>query len=93
MHFHIDALNIAIVGRKRWFLYPPPQRFWSTKPTAAWIFEDYLVSATAAAKADPPPIEVVQEPGDIIFVPTDWGHAVVNLEDSVAVAFEVKWPM
>jgi histone arginine demethylase JMJD6 len=29
--------------------------------------------------------EVIQEPGDIIFVPQNWWHAVINLENSVAI--------
>ena len=29
--------------------------------------------------------EGLQRPGDIIFVPGDWWHGVLNLEDSVAV--------
>lgn len=86
VHFHTDALNIAIVGRKRWFLFPPAQRFWGAKPAVTWMWEDYR-------SMEVPPIEVVQEQGDVVYVPTDWGHAVVNLEDSVAVAFEVKWPL
>ena len=85
VHFHVDALNIAIVGRKRWFLFPPSERFWCTKPALRWMLEDYRALPN-------PPIEVLQEPGDLVYVPADWGHAVVNLEDSVAVAFEVKWP-
>lgn len=85
VHFHIDAVNIAIVGRKRWFLFPPGERLWCVKPAATWMFEDYRHLPN-------PPIEILQEPGDIVYVPADWGHAVVNLEDSVAVAFELKFP-
>lgn len=38
------------------------------------------------------PFEVIQEPGDIVWVPAGWGHAVLNLEPSVAVAFELGFP-
>ena len=37
---------------------------------------------------DPAAVVCVQRPGDVVYVPENWGHAVVNLEDSVAVAFE-----
>lgn len=38
-----------------------------------------------------PPLECVQEAGDIMYVPTDWGHGVLNLETSVGVATEFSW--
>ena len=34
-------------------------------------------------------LEVIQEAGDIVFVPEGWGHAILNLEDSIAVAYEI----
>ena len=30
----------------------------------------------------------IQVPGDIIYVPSNWGHAVINKEDSVGIALE-----
>ena len=48
-------------------------------------------SGTASATLDsdlPPHFMFVQEPGDIVFVPRHWGHAVLNLADSIAVALE-----
>ena len=32
----------------------------------------------------------VQQPGDIIYVPEGYSHAVLNLEESLAVAAEIK---
>ena len=81
VHFHISAMNWAVVGRKRWFLWPPAERFWSNKPSLEWLQQDFC-------NLPSPPIEVIQNPGDVVYVPRDYGHAVINLEDSVAVAFE-----
>ena len=82
MHFHVEAFNAAIVGRKRWFLVPPAKNFWSRKPAAAWFADNYK----AVRK---PVFECVQGPGDIMYVPEGYGHAVLNLEETVAVAAEM----
>lgn len=36
-------------------------------------------------------MECVQESGDIVFVPEGWGHAVLNLAESVGFASEFQW--
>ena len=38
------------------------------------------------------PLLVLQRPGEIVFVPEGWGHAVLNLADSIGVATEF-WPI
>ena len=85
MHMHVAAFNVAVVGRKRWFLVPPSHNFWSRKPVSRWVAEDYPQLASTE-----PVFECVQHPGDIMYVPEQWGHAVLNLEDSLAVATEIK---
>ena len=34
-----------------------------------------------------------QESGDVLFVPEAWGHAVLNVGESVGVASEFQWGM
>lgn len=85
VHFHVGAMNLALFGRKRWFLYPPGRAFWSRNPSLTWYLED-------GPKRDGDHYECIQEPGDIMYVPDSFGHAVINLEDSVAVAMEVDEP-
>lgn len=83
-HFHTSAINIGVAGRKRWFLFPPSERIWSAKPVSAWLKDDCAMSGRGA------PLEVIQGPGDIIYVPENYGHAVINLDDTLAVAIEFK---
>jgi histone arginine demethylase JMJD6 len=95
---HVDPLgtsawNALIVGHKRWALFPPGSvpksvlkpkdvnsavrwfdRVWPATQEAAWEAQGY-----------PKPIEVVQRPGEVVFVPSGWWHVVLNLDFTVAV--------
>jgi hypothetical protein len=85
VHYHGSAFNAAIVGRKRWFLYPQSISYWSKKPTLAWLLDGDAHGAGAGEQ----PLECIQHPGDVMYVPTEYGHAVINVEDSIAFAQEV----
>eukprot|EP00899_Mesostigma_viride_P008008 jgi/Mesvir1/17208/Mv07625-RA.1 len=97
--WHVDpsltsAWNALLVGAKRWALYPPgrtpPGVFLrvdedgdldTVSPTSLqWFLEIYPY-----LKEEDKPIEVVQRPGETIFVPCGWWHCVLNLTDTVAV--------
>lgn len=83
-HIHADAVNVITMGRKRWLLSPPTQALYSRKHIALWLKEDY-----AAMSEDERPLECVQEAGDIVYIPFDWGHATVNLELTFGYALEL----
>jgi len=89
-----SAWNALISGRKRWALYPPDiippgvifrtswegeVKFESVFPVE-WYFSVYPLLAP-----EDRPIEIVQEPGEMIYVPRGWWHTVMNIEDTVAV--------
>lgn len=38
-------------------------------------------------------LECVQESGDVLFVPEAWGHATLNLAESIGAASEFEWGM
>lgn len=76
-HIHADALNALVNGRKRWFVYTPMRTVYSRKPVQQWVDEDY-----EALAEDDKPMECYQDPGDVVYIPLDWGHAVVNLEEN-----------
>lgn len=98
---HVDPLgtsawNALIHGHKRWCLFRPNVPKYVLKPTAAesgkhpeeaitWFFTVYERVRSAEWPAEFQPIEAVQQPGEIMFVPSGWWHVVVNLDETVAV--------
>lgn len=99
--FLTSAWNSLIVGEKRWALYPPgrtppglevemegedaddgsgePQVL-SEITSLQWYLEVY-----PHLKPEEKPMEITQQPGETIFIPSGWWHCVLNLQHSVAV--------
>ncbi len=78
MHFQRDTWNLLIYGQRRWFLYPPDRAMYLTQSVWAWWQEERGGAAW----------ECVQHPGDMVFVPGMWSHAVINLRESVGISSE-----
>lgn len=98
---HLDPLgtsawNTLLVGRKRWVLFPPDVSKHIVKgknhvrkgedDEAVNYFMDILPRIKRANSSETLRcIEFMQYPGDTIFVPGGWWHAVFNVEDTIAV--------
>jgi len=106
------AWNALLAGRKRWALYPPgvPRRDILTdllddrarpdeREASSW-FADAFPRTTELGWRHAGPIHGVQGPGDVIFVPCGWWHAVLNLDTTTAITqnyvsednFAAAWP-
>ena len=81
-----------ILGRKRWFIYPPhwfhpalrldPTRSGYALDGLAWFKSAYpAVEGTALA-----PAECVTATGDVLYLPEHWMHATLNTVANVGVA-------
>ncbi|XXQ35713.1 JmjC domain-containing protein [Plasmodiophora brassicae] len=72
-HLHSDAVNLLAHGSKTWFVTPPPQSVYSRTPIG-----EFAANGTSGIES----LRCEQNPGDAIYIPFDWGHAVLNNEDS-----------
>jgi hypothetical protein len=77
-HVHSDALNLLLTGSKRWWVVPPQHATFSRLHIEAWAQDEPRRASRKVA-----PLECVQEAGDIMYVPFDWGHAAMNEENGV----------
>uniref|UniRef100_U3JEE8 2-oxoglutarate and iron-dependent oxygenase JMJD4 n=1 Tax=Ficedula albicollis TaxID=59894 RepID=U3JEE8_FICAL len=93
--FHADVFrsyswSANVCGRKKWLLYPAGQEeflkdchgnlpFDVTAPDLGdkRIYPRYSQSQ--------PPLEIIQEAGEIVFIPSGWHHQVYNLEDTISI--------
>ena len=93
---HTSAWNTVVSGRKLWVLFPPStsKRLVKGKhhirkggdDEPVHYFNEILPHVKEECRAKGVPVyEFVQLPGDTLFVPSGWWHAVLNLEDSIAV--------
>ena len=101
-HFHGDAWNGLAYGRKQWFISRPSRAFFArsgqrvidwlaTPPKLAELTaRDSKNAAHDGSALEASDLLCVQEPGDIVYVPRLWGHAVLNLAQSVGAAVEFE---
>lgn len=80
MHFHQDAVNLLLSGRKRWWLQPP------SRAAMSRLHPLDVQSCSEARHCYDSAWVVEQEVGDVMYVPDMWGHAVLNLEQHTVCA-------
>jgi hypothetical protein len=79
-HVHGAAWSETLYGRKRWLLYPPDRRpsFDPDASTLSWL----RAWQAGALQRDAPPLECTVPAGSAIFIPKDWWHAILNVDES-----------
>ncbi|XP_015182352.1 PREDICTED: jmjC domain-containing protein 4 isoform X2 [Polistes dominula] len=89
--FQSYSWSANIVGRKRWLFIPPKEeeQFYDVHGNLVYdVFSDDLKNRKLYKNYDEKNvkyIEVIQEPGEIMFVPSGWHHQVWNLEDTISI--------
>ncbi|XP_004384886.1 2-oxoglutarate and iron-dependent oxygenase JMJD4 [Trichechus manatus latirostris] len=93
--FHADIFrsfswSVNVCGRKKWILFPPGQEE-ALRDCHGSLPYDVTSPALLDVRLHParahcsPPLEVTQEAGEMLFVPSGWHHQVHNLEDTISI--------
>ncbi len=77
-HYDVhDVLVLQIAGQKRWTIHEPVHEH----PLADQPWTDHRAEVTARAQ-QPPVIDAVLEPGDVLYLPRGWLHSAQALGET-----------
>ncbi|KAG3265114.1 jumonji domain containing 4, transcript variant X1 [Ictidomys tridecemlineatus] len=93
--FHADIFrsfswSANICGRKKWLFFPPGQEE-ALRDCHGSLPYDVTSPKLLDTRLHPmlqhssPPLEVTQEAGEVVFVPSGWHHQVHNLDDTISI--------
>ena len=96
---HVDPLgtsawNRLLCGEKLWLLFPPEttadllklnDKDCYSEEACDWVSCIYPRMQCNSWPQEYQPLIIIQHPGDVMFVPSGWWHAVLNLKTSLAV--------
>lgn len=92
-HRHTSAWSTLIRGLKRWFIWPEFCHNWNYPGRSFgasikdWVENELPEIRKTRGRCTP--IELFQHPGEAIFVPAYWGHAVINVEPSISISRQI----
>ncbi|KAJ2237046.1 hypothetical protein H4R99_007190 [Coemansia sp. RSA 1722] len=89
--FHEDVYrsyswSANICGRKRWIMVPPGQTHLFTDGLGNWVYNlmDYD-KVKYPRLHELKTLEIIQGPGETVFVPAGWWHQVLNIGDTISI--------
>ena len=89
---HTHVYNALVHGRKKWLLIPPRSGVQlynggmhnSENTLRGWQNSEAYANMHRAGDV----VECIQDPGDVLYIPTAWSFGAVNLAESVAYGME-----
>jgi len=100
-HVHGETWLGLVYGMKRWFVYAP-----GTGPTLqtlresgyhrlegswSWFRKVYPMAMDSNSSLEKP-MECIQKPGDIIYLPRNWKHTTINIGEALGVGGQAGYP-
>ena len=82
-HLHNSAWNLMLSGKKEWFFWSPGAASITTTPPLK-AYQEWKQEAEYTC---------IQEDGDVVLIPEDWGHATFSLGENVGFAAEYSQNM
>jgi hypothetical protein len=89
IHFHNTAWAGLVYGAKKWLIYPPHNMIMSNRQILDY-YENQMSQLVDLGGRAVVPLTCVQTAGDVMILPESYGHGVLNLQESIAVATEFK---
>ncbi|XP_034948136.1 2-oxoglutarate and iron-dependent oxygenase JMJD4 [Chelonus insularis] len=86
---HVDVFksyswSANIVGKKRWLLFPPGEENNLCDARGHLVYDVDNLEYNKVLNNNKY-LEIIQNPGEIVFVPSGWHHQVWNLEDTISI--------
>jgi hypothetical protein len=76
VHYHYTAWSALVYGAKKWVIYPPAHQIMSNKQILDYFETDKMTFENRGIRAH----TCVQTAGDVMIIPENWGHGVLNLQ-------------
>ena len=85
-HTHSAAFNWNALGLKQWMLMPPESSWGADLMSPMqWMRSEAGLGAPGQQR----PLQCLQGPDEIMFIPQAWAHMTINVRTSLALAVEV----
>lgn len=83
-HFHNTAWNAVVYGAKMWVFHPPQDAVMSNEQILEFVeTSEFMKTARTCT----------QLAGEVMIIPENYGHGVLNLQHTIAIATEYKYSL